>query len=67
MTTKEEQINPEILQKAVQLHQERSATDIQINSVHFLSELEHRSIALRIILSTTPQNLNLDKNTWYAE
>ncbi len=66
MSANEPTINPDILHKAIHILQGHFATEIQINTVIFLSEPDRRNIVLRIGLrsksSSVPKSLILKQS-----
>ncbi|HHF0526639.1 TPA: GNAT family N-acetyltransferase, partial [Legionella anisa] len=52
MTVQEQKINLDVLQKTIQILQQHFATQIEINSIQFLSEKERRNSVARIALKS---------------
>ncbi|CAM3087952.1 N-acetyltransferase GCN5 [Legionella steigerwaltii] len=61
MSTQQQTINPEILQKVTQMLQQLFMAKVEIDSLQFLSEPERRNVVLRIMLksesSSIPQSI----------
>ncbi|WP_454785823.1 GNAT family N-acetyltransferase [Legionella sp. WA2024007413] len=57
MTVHEQKINPNVLQKAIQILQHHFKTVLEISSLHFLSEQERRNIIVRIFLRSNSDSV----------